>query len=86
MSSKFRTRQYHYYESTKIGLGEIFLAQLDNCFDRILTQPLQFPMKRAPYREDIVSKFPFLIIFELQEESILVYSVFNTWRNPEKKP
>jgi hypothetical protein len=34
-------------------------------------------MKRAPYREAIVSKFPFLIIFELQEESILVYSVFN---------
>lgn len=52
----------------------------------MLLQPLQFPMKRVPYREAVVTKFPFLIIFELLENSIIVYSVFNTWRNPEKKP
>ncbi|MDO8968724.1 type II toxin-antitoxin system RelE/ParE family toxin [Algoriphagus sp.] len=77
---------YQYYESAKVGLGEIFLTHLDKCFDRMLAQPQQFPMKRAPYREAAVTKFPFLIIFELQEKSIIVYSVFNTWRNPEKKP
>lgn len=77
---------YQFYEGARVGLGEIFLNHLDRCFDRMLLQPLQFPMKRPPYREAVVTKFPFLIIFELLENSIIVYSVFNTWRNPEKKP
>lgn len=77
---------YQYYENARTGLGEIFLNHLDSCFERIISQPLHFPIKRTPYREAVVSKFPFLVIFELLEKSIVVYSVFNTWRNPEKKP
>lgn len=77
---------YQYYERARSGLGEIFINHLENCFDRIVSNPLQFPMKKSPYREALVSKFPFLIIFELQEKDIIVYSVFNTLRNPENKP
>ena len=80
------TGGYIYYETLKPGLGEKFLEQLDFYFNRITTSPEQFTQKRAPYREAFIKKFPFLIIFEIRNNSIIVYSVFNTWQNPEKKP
>ena len=80
------TKGYIYYETLENGLGEKFLEHLDTFFNRITTFPEQFPQKRAPYREAFIKKFPFLIIFEIRNNSIVVYSVFNTWQNPEKKP
>lgn len=77
---------YFYYETAQLGLGEIFLENLDWFFNKISNSPLEFPQKRAPYREAFIKKFPFLIIFEIGEDSIVVYSVFNTRKNPEKKP
>jgi len=76
---------YLYYEEKRIGLGEEFLEHLAIYFDRILANPQHFPQKRKPYREVFVKRFPFLIIYEVEEEKIIVYSVFNTWQNPSKK-
>ncbi len=80
------TEGYNYYETVKPGLGEKFIEYLDIYFNRIATSPQQFTQKRTPYREAFIKKFPFLIIFEIRNNSIIVYSVFNTWKNPEKKP
>jgi len=76
---------YLYYEEKRIGLGEEFLEHLDIYFDRIATYPKHFPQKRKPYREAFIKRFPFLIIYEISKGKVIVYSVFNTWQNPEKK-
>lgn len=76
---------YLYYEEKRIGLGEEFLEHLDTYFDRITTNPEHFPQKRKPYREAFIKRFPFLIIYEITKHSVIVYSVFNSWQNPEKK-
>ncbi|SNS69658.1 hypothetical protein SAMN06295967_11715 [Belliella buryatensis] len=77
---------YQYYEKQQTNLGEFFLTQLDKCFKRVKSSPLLFPKKRDPFREALVSKFPFIVIFEIEKENIVIYSVFNTWRNPKNKP
>jgi len=76
---------YGYYEVKRIGLGEEFLEHLDLYFDRITANPEHFPQKRKPYREAFIKRFPFLIIYEIIEQKVIVYSVFNTWQNPDKK-
>jgi len=76
---------YLYYEDKRTGLGEEFLEHLDIYFDRITNSPKHFPQKRKPYREAFIKRFPFLVIYEISKERIIVYSVFNTWQNPEKK-
>lgn len=76
---------YLYYEEKRIGLGEEFLEHLDTYFDRITIHPKHFPQKRKPYREAFIKRFPFLVIYEIAKEKVIVYSVFNTWQNPEKK-
>ncbi|MDI1256719.1 MAG: hypothetical protein PSV16_11525 [Flavobacterium sp.] len=42
-------------------------------------------MKNPPYRQTLLRKFPYLIIYELVEETVFIYKVFNTHQDPEKK-
>ena len=74
-----------YYEEKRIGLGEEFLEHLETYFDRITANPKHFPQKRKPYQEAFIKRFPFLVIYETAKNKVIVYSVFNTWQNPEKK-
>jgi hypothetical protein len=76
---------YLYYEKKRPGLGEEFLEHLDAYFDRITVNPKHFPQKRKPYREAFIKRFPFLVIYEITRNKVIVYSVFNTGQNPEKK-
>jgi len=78
-------KAYLYYEEKRTGLGEEFLEHLDVYFDRITTNPKHFPKKRKPYREAFIKRFPFLVIYEVSKNKVIVYSVFNTWQNPDKK-
>lgn len=76
---------YLYYEEKRTGLGEEFLEHLDTYFERIVANPKHFPQKRKPYREAFIKRFPFLIIYEIEKNKIIIYSVFNTWQNPVRK-
>lgn len=75
---------YLYYEEKSFGLGEELLENLDVYFGRIKFNPEHFPQNRKPYREAFIQRFPFLIIYEITKNKIIVYSVFNTWQNPIK--
>lgn len=77
---------YHYYEAERMGLGEDFLTHLDIYLTRISTYPEHFPQKRKPYRQAFIKRFPYLIVYEVTENKVIVYAVFNTHRNPHKKP
>jgi hypothetical protein len=76
---------YSYYEEKRLGLGDEFLEHLNIYFERITFNPKHFPQKRKPYREAFIKRFPFLIIYEIAKEKIIIYSVFNTWQNPKNK-
>jgi len=75
-----------YYETKQTGLGKRFLTHLQTYLDRIQSYPEHFYIKRNPFREAFMKKFPYLIIYELTENTVIVFSVFNTWQSPQKKP
>ena len=75
---------YHWYESMQEDLGERFLNELDNCFDRMCLSPEIFPRKHKDMRQVVMKVFPFVIIFEIEEDAVVVYAVFNTYRDPGK--
>ncbi|WP_051200095.1 type II toxin-antitoxin system RelE/ParE family toxin [Flavobacterium subsaxonicum] len=80
------TEAYLYYEEQQNGLGERFLDSLEIYFERIKKYPEHYQIKRSPYREALISKFPFLIIYQFTGNKIIVFSVFNTNRDWVKKP
>jgi len=76
-----------FYESRSKGLGKQFLSYLKSYLKVLKTNPELFEIKKEPgYRELTLVKFPFVIIYEIIENEVIVYSVFHTSRNPQIKP
>ena len=75
-----------YYESQQTGLGLKFTEHIEKYFHIIQDNPLLYQISKFGFREAYIRKFPFLIIYETVKDTVLVYSIFNTRRNPEDKP
>lgn len=75
-----------WYESQQTGLGEKFAQKVESYFFRIQNNPLHFPLKKGNLREAYIQKFPYVIIYQIIENNIIVFAVFNTHQNPERKP
>jgi hypothetical protein len=75
-----------YYESKQLGLGEEFFNYLEGYFKTLENQKVLFEIKRKPvFRELPLKRFPFVIIYEILKNQVIIYSVFNTFQNPTKK-
>ncbi|MBS1572675.1 MAG: type II toxin-antitoxin system RelE/ParE family toxin [Bacteroidetes bacterium] len=74
-----------WYESKQKGLSIKFLKCVEKYLERIHKNPLHYPLKKNQYREAFIEKFPYMIIYEVLENEVVVFSVFNTDQNPEKK-
>ena len=75
-----------WYESRQVNLGFRFLEELKSHILQIAKSPLRYPKKYNAFRELQMRKFPFVVIFQLMDTQIVIYSVFNTYRNPANKP
>lgn len=71
------------YELQQAKLGKRFISCVDKLFNIFLKNPFQFSEKTPPFREALVAKFPYLIIYQINDNKIVVYSVFHTSQNPE---
>jgi len=79
---------YDYYEAQQKKLGQRFKSYLDEYFITLKNHPESFAIKKYPFREIPLQKFPFVIIYEFIKEKdlIIIYAIFNTRQNPTKKP
>ena len=75
---------YNWYESKEFGLGDRFLNSVQDGLILIRQHPEIFPVCTSAFRRALISKFPFEIIYENEENRIVVYSVFNCSLNPQK--
>jgi len=79
------TEAYRWYESKSEGLGERFLDALDECLEAIDINPTTFQKEHKDQRQGIVEIFPYVVMYELDGNDIVVYAVFNTYQDPNKK-
>ncbi len=80
------TQAVQYYNSQKEHLGERFLDELEKLFDILAAFPEIFPLKRKNYREAVMKKFPYVVVYTVEENKILIYALFHTHRSPDEKP
>lgn len=74
-----------WYENQQTGLGEKFIQKVESYFLRIQNHPFHFPLKKGKLREAYIQKFPYVIIYQITGDHIIVFAVFNTHQNPTKK-
>lgn len=75
-----------WHEKQQRGLGVKFLNHIEMYFEKILRDPSNYKIKNHPFREAFVRKISYVIIYEVLDMEVVIYSVFNTYRNPENKP
>ena len=73
---------FDWYEEKLNGLGDRFLSSLKNSFKRINQNPFLYQERFNGFRCAPVHSFPYLIIFQIFDGEIVVFSVFNTNQNP----
>ena len=81
------TEAYLWYEEQQEGLGNSFRAEFQNKLNLICNNPLHYKISRRKFHEALIDRFPFLIIYTIEEKSqkIIVFAVFHTSRDPKKK-
>jgi plasmid stabilization system protein ParE len=74
---------YSWYESNRRGLGSDFVLAVEAGLEAIKRQPTQFPFVDTNIRRVIVQRFPYLICYQILNESkILILAVMHSKRDP----
>jgi hypothetical protein len=75
-----------YYEDVQSGLGERFLFELQKRYNEIQKHPqfYGFIDIGKKMRDVKVRNFPYQVVYEIMENSIVVFSVFNSSQDPSK--
>ena len=76
---------YNWYEDEQAGLGKLFVAELMSCYDKLETWPAAYTKINKNYRHIILRTFPYVVVFEIIKEDVVIYAVFHTSRSPRKK-
>ena len=75
---------YGWYEERRRGLGDDFLSCVDACLSGIVRQPELHAVIFAEYRRVMVRRFPYAVFYESTSDTVTVYGVLHTARNPDK--
>lgn len=72
---------YNWYETQRVGLGEIFLSALDVCYKKLQINPNVYRRVHKHYRQATLKKFPYVITYEIIKNEVVVLYIFHTKRN-----
>ena len=72
---------YSWYEHELTGLGERFLQEMDIAFNKLSTAPLAYSFLQENYRQLLLKRFPYKVIFEIIKNEVVVYAIFHTARS-----
>ena len=75
---------FDWYEHRVPGLGADFLMALDTAVDSILSNPLQHPALHRSIRRALLRRFPYQVLFLVEEDAIIVIAVFHGARDPRR--
>ena len=77
------TEAFDWYEEKRTGLGTEFLDEVKTCYDRITRDPQLYP-SHHDQRVAVMHRFPYKIVFEVEESAVVVYAVYHHKRDPQK--
>jgi plasmid stabilization system protein ParE len=75
---------FDWYEAQRASLGVQFVTELDRVFERIRRSPESAApwSSDRPYRKQLLRRFPYVVVFEVDATGLLVLAVAHTRRRP----
>lgn len=72
-----------WYELQEVGLGTRLRSEVERSIARILQSPLSFPViHRSNIRRVLLNRFPYSIIFMVEDECVVIVAIFHSRRDP----
>lgn len=74
-----------WYAERSIKASENFIIEVQESIEEIKHNPTQFKNRYKKYYEITLKKYPFDIVYIIEEERIVIMSIYHQKRNPKKK-
>jgi plasmid stabilization system protein ParE len=71
-----------WYERQRAGLGEEFLAAVEDAVRLIESNPEAFPVVHRDARRALLRRFPYGLFYRVTSEDIIIVGCFHVKRNP----
>jgi plasmid stabilization system protein ParE len=75
-------KAFLYYEGRQPGLGRRFDAAFEECLSRVLDNPKAWGVIDDGFRLCRLKKFPYGILYKIQDEGIVIVAVMHLHRRP----
>ena len=75
---------FQWYERQRRGLGLEFLLALEAALERLRRTPEGHELVALRTRKVLVRRFPYLVLYAVESNSIVVTAVFHGRRNPRR--
>ena len=72
----------NYYEEEVEGLGKTFLEKVQSAVQNIKRNPLMYRIIQGNYRRHLLARFPFAVIYRIENQKIYVLAVMHLKRSP----
>lgn len=72
-----------WYENHQEGLGERFDSNVNILFLEIAASPTHYSFYKNNFRRAVVKHFPYLVIFKIIENEIVVHTIIYGGRDPK---
>lgn len=76
---------YDWYELQREELGLEFINELEIFYQNLLNNPKTYSYFEKPVREGKIHRFPYTVVYEVFDTTIVIYSVFMAKQDPGKK-
>ncbi len=73
---------FFWYEDKRAGLGDDFLSHVDEGLRFIGRNPEIHPIEYRESRKHLIKRFPYKIIYLVEEEKIVILAIFHEKRRP----
>ncbi len=72
-----------YYEQQEAGLASDFYDQIEQATFEIARSPEAWPLVSKTIRKHSIGRFPFILLYRVDPEEIVIQAVMHTSRNPK---
>lgn len=73
---------FDWYEEQSKGLGAEFLRAVEACLSAIRRNPFAYPMVYEQTRRALLRRFPYMLIYVVSGDSIVILACFHAKRDP----
>jgi plasmid stabilization system protein ParE len=74
---------FEWYEAQKEGLGLAFIGEIESGLKHISNHPQYYTSINTTFRRFKINRFPYLIIYEIDQDIVIVNSVRHGSRKPK---